>query len=43
MPSWSATAHAVMQDSPAKAFNPDQLAMLAEVLNEVLSTVEPPR
>jgi hypothetical protein len=31
-----------MQDSPTKAFDPDQLVMLAEVLNEVLSTVELP-
>src|SRR4051812_32034802 len=31
-----------MQNSPTKAFDPDQLVMLAEVLNEVLSTVEIP-
>jgi hypothetical protein len=31
-----------MQDSPTKAFDPVQLVMLAEVLNEVLSTVELP-
>ena len=31
-----------MQDLPTKAFDPDQLVMLAEVLNEGAETVEPP-